>query len=221
MRLRATTLLLVPGLLISASACQSRLEDKPTAEVTMDVDGRTDSSTRAPAQSNPGTATVSTALVALPESRIDFVGSKLTMDQPGSFQRFSATATVDAGVLRQLDVTVETDSITAAKDKLTRHLKDEDFLAADQFPEATFRSESIQARADGAATHEVVGAMTIRGTTKTLSFPATIESSGGQLHARASFKFNRRHFGMQYDGMADDAIKDEVLLEIDLVFSAS
>ena len=59
--------------------------------------------------------------------------------------------------------------------------------------------------------------MTIRGTTKTIEFPATINVTEAEFVAESGFAINRQDFGISYKGRADDLIQDNVALTIRLV----
>ena len=73
---------------------------------------------------------------------------------------------------------------------------------------------------DRVATHKISGALTLHGVTKQITFPAIVELTRKEVRGKAEFKINRKDFGIEYQGMADNAIKDEVLLKIDLIFVA-
>ena len=51
--------------------------------------------------------------------------------------------------------------------------------------------------------------------TKQVTFPATIKVAEG-VHVQAEFAINRKDFGINYAGMADDLIKDDVLIKLEL-----
>jgi len=49
-----------------------------------------------------------------------------------------------------------------------------------------------------------------------VNFPATIEKKGDGVRAEAEFTFNRRDFNINYDGMANDLIKNEVSVKLSI-----
>ncbi len=85
---------------------------------------------------------------------------------------------------------------------------------------ATFTSTVIT-KAVAPATHTVEGTLDLHGTTKSISFPATVALDASSAKGKAEFTINRKDFGIVYPGMPDDLIKDEVLLKIDLAFKRS
>lgn len=191
--------------LLSGSACHSKVDDGKAAAVQDAKAGA-----RTPPKGKPHALDVG-------RSRVGFVGAKITDDHEGSFGEFSGTATVDGDTPTGIDVTVQTASIAAEPERLRNHLASNDFFAVEQFPTASFASRSIVAKADGANTHVVEGDLTLRGKTKTVSFPAAITVSATEVRGKAEFSINRKDFDIVYAGMPDDLIKDEVLLQLELV----
>ena len=53
--------------------------------------------------------------------------------------------------------------------------------------------------------------------TKSVTVPATIEVTDGQVKASAKFIVDRQDFGVVYAGKADNLIQDKVAMEIDFV----
>jgi polyisoprenoid-binding protein YceI len=67
---------------------------------------------------------------------------------------------------------------------------------------------------DKGATHTVAGNLTLHGVTKSVTFPATIAVSPGVITVESTFAINRKDFGINYAGAADNLIRDEVLLTL-------
>jgi len=156
-----------------------------------------------------------TALTINPSnSKIEFVGAKVTASHPGGFTDF--TGTVDLGQpveASRIEVTIETASLYVDKEKLTKHLKSPDFFDVGRFPTATFRSVEIKAADDG---YTITGDLTLHGITKRISFPASIAATDKQVSANAEFSINRQDFGIAYPGMPDDLIRDLVVVKLSL-----
>ena len=152
------------------------------------------------------------------DSKIDFVGAKVTRKHDGSFQTFTGTVNlVDADPTKS-SVTAEIDvgSLKTDEEKLTGHLKSADLLDATKYPKAIFTSTAIKAGAADGATHTVTGNLQLHGVTKSISFPATIKASADTVEVKAEFAINRKDFGVVYPGMPDDLIKDDVLLKLQI-----
>jgi polyisoprenoid-binding protein YceI len=150
-------------------------------------------------------------------SSLSFVGAKVTGKHDGSLGAFNGTIQVVDGDPSKSSVNVDIDvkSISSDNEKLTRHLKSGDFFDVEKFPKASFKSTSITAGGANGATHTVTGNLELRGVTKQISFPANIKLGDG-VHVEAEFAINRKDFGINYAGMADDLIKDEVLIKLKL-----
>ena len=108
-------------------------------------------------------------------SKIEFVGSKVTGKHNGSFQDFSGQIDYTGNPeTSRVNITIKADSITTDTPDLTKHLKTADFFDVAKFPEATFVSTAIKAGGENGATHTVTGNLTMHGVTKAVTFPATI-----------------------------------------------
>jgi polyisoprenoid-binding protein YceI len=150
------------------------------------------------------------------DSKLEFVGAKVTRKHDGSFKTFSGTVSlVDADPTKSsASVTIDIGSIQTDEEKLTGHLKSPDLLDVAKFPQATFSSTGIKAGGEKGATHTVTGNLQLHGVTKSISFPATIKTSADAVNLEAEFAINRKDFGIVYPGMPDDLIKDDVLLKL-------
>lgn len=150
------------------------------------------------------------------ESKLEWVGAKVTRKHDGSFETFSGTVTlVDNDPTKSsVDVLVEVSSLKSDDEKLTGHLKSPDLLDLAKFPQAKFTSTSIKAGGDKGASHTVTGNLELHGVTKSITFPATIKASADAVDVDAEFAINRKDFGIVYPGMPDDLIKDDVLLKL-------
>jgi polyisoprenoid-binding protein YceI len=150
------------------------------------------------------------------DSRLDFVGAKVTRKHDGSFQRFTGTVNLVDNDPTKSSVTTEIEvaSLKTDEEKLTNHLKSGDLLDAAAHPKATFTSTSIQLGGDKGASHTVTGNLQLHGVTKSITFPANIKLGGDAVDVDAEFAINRKDFGIVYPGMPDDLIKDDVLLKL-------
>lgn len=152
------------------------------------------------------------------DSRIEFVGAKVTRKHDGSFQLFTGAVNLVDNDPTKSSVTAEIDvgSLKSDEEKLTGHLKSGDLLDVAKFPKATFTSTSVKAGGDKGATHTVTGNLQLHGVTKSISFPANVKTSGDSVEVDAEFAINRKDFGIVYPGMPDDLIKDDVLLKLQI-----
>lgn len=148
-------------------------------------------------------------------SKIDFVASQVTGKHTGSFGDFAGQINyAGSPETSHVNITIKTDSITADAPDLTKHLKTPDFFDVAKFPEATFVSTAIKPGGENGATHTVTGNLTMHGVTKSITFPATITVTPDAATVESSFSINRKDFGINYAGAADNLIRDNVVLNL-------
>ena len=149
-------------------------------------------------------------------SKVEWVGSKVTGSHNGSFEKFSGEIHYPNNNIAQSHVliTIDTSSVKADDPKLTEHLKTPDFFDVAKFPEAKFESTAIAANADKAGMHTVTGNLTMHGVTKSITFPATISVTPDVATVDAGFAINRKDFGINYPGAQDNLIRDEVVMKL-------
>jgi polyisoprenoid-binding protein YceI len=151
-------------------------------------------------------------------SSVEFVGAKVTKKHDGKIGTFSGVVQLIENDPTKSSVRVELDldSLSADDPKLTKHLKSPDFFDVAKFPKASFQSTSITPGGENGATHTVTGNLDLHGVKKQISFPAKIKANAENVKVEAEFAINRKDFGINYPGMADDLIKDEVLILLKL-----
>ncbi len=160
-------------------------------------------------------------LVIADGSSIGFVGSKVTGSHDGGFHEFEGEIRLvgDDATQSVVSIVIDTTSLWADDERLTGHLKSPDFFAVDAHPTATFISTRIEKREAGGCI--VTGNLTLHGITKSISFPAEISIAGDQATASAEFSIRRFDFDMKYPGRADDLIRDDVLIRLNVVARAA
>jgi polyisoprenoid-binding protein YceI len=150
-------------------------------------------------------------------SKILFVGSKVTGKHDGSFNDFSGQIDYAGSPENsRVSITMKTDSIATDDPGLTKHLKTADFFDVAKYPEASFVSTSIKPGGEKGATHTVTGNLTMHGVTKAITFPATINVTPDTASVDSNFSINRKDFGINYAGAADNLIRDDVVLTLNV-----
>jgi len=149
-------------------------------------------------------------------STIGFTGSKVTGSHEGGFKDFEGSITLGEGgpTSAHVEVVIDTTSLWADDERLTGHLKSDDFFGVETHPTARFSSTQI---VDSGSGFDMTGELELHGVTKQITFPATIEVAEGRITARAEFVLMRFDFGIEFPGKADDLIRDEVVVRLDLV----
>ena len=191
--------------LIFVTACSDPAADKSKA-----VTGEA-----APVTSPATAARGQKYLITPQNSKIEFMASKVTGSHNGSFGDFAGEVDF-AGTPEQshVNITIKSDSVTTDTPDLTKHLKTADFFDVAKFPEAKFVSTAIKAGGEGGASHTVTGNLTLHGVTKSITFPATINVTPDAATVESTFSINRKDFGINYAGAADNAIRDNVVLTL-------
>lgn len=140
--------------------------------------------------------------------------------------------TIDITSLVVLDIPADNEN----NGKLTGHLMSDDFFDAANHPSAEFTITSVEPYSSTQLvvqdefetdntpltadehivenpTHWVSGNLTMRGTTKNVTFPAQVSWVDGQLVASAKFNINRTDWGLMYNDEASvaDKLKDNFI----------
>lgn len=164
---------------------------------------------------SPRTAAEQTYVITPENSKIEFVGSKVTGSHNGSFQKFSGEIHYTGDVnTSHVTITMQTDSLTTDTPDLTKHLKTADFFDVAKYPEAKFETTAIKAGGDKGASHTITGNLTLHGVTKSVTFPATIAVTPDAVTVDSSFAINRKDFGINFAGASDNLIRDDVVLTL-------
>jgi polyisoprenoid-binding protein YceI len=188
------------------TACDNPAADAPAAEV-----GEATDVTAAPAD-----RAAADTYTLTDDSQIEWTASKVTRSHDGTFPDVEGTISLVDGApeASSVEVTIDTTTLTSDTDQLTTHLKSADFFDVEVHPEASFRSTSITPQGDG--TYQIAGVLEMHGVSKEVRFPATIEIDDDSVRTQAEFSINRFDWEIDYEGAADDLIRDEVLLKFDL-----
>ena len=152
-------------------------------------------------------------------SKVEFTGSKVTGKHDGGFKAFTGTIDLVNAKPEESSVSVEIDmtSTYADDEKLTGHLKSPDFFDVEKFPKANFTSTKIVAdSAKGAGNYTVTGDFDLHGQKKSITFPAKITVTDADVAVESEFSINRKDFGIVYAGKADDLIRDDVVIKLNL-----
>ena len=142
----------------------------------------------------------------------------------GRFEDFSGTIEYDPQNVEnsRVEVTINTASITTNTADRDAHLRSADFFDVEKFPQATFRSTSVEGGADEFTIH---GELTIKDVTRPITLKAELEGTGVNpwgvevIGFEAKGKFNRKDFGLNWNQALESGgvlVSDEVKLSIDV-----
>lgn len=209
--------ILIIAVAVFVAACADPAANKPKA-TTSDVTNTT------PANTQANTASAEQPKGELVElnsenTKLEFTGSKVTGKHDGGFKTVKGNIDLVDGKAEGSTVRVEIDmaSVYTDADGLTEHLKNEDFFLVSQHPTSTFNLTKIEADpAKAPDGYTVSGELELRGVKKQISFPATIKTSDAEVSVDSEFSINRRDFGVNYDGKANDLIRDDVVIRLSI-----
>jgi polyisoprenoid-binding protein YceI len=195
----------VAALVLGAIACANPADNVPAAGVS--------TPTEAP-------AAVAGKVFTIDEpSSIGFIGSKITGSHNGGFSGFEGEISLVGGDVTKstVNLSIDTTTLWADNEQLTGHLKSADFFDVAAHPQATFTSTEIK---PAAGSYLITGNLDLHGVTKSISFPAQIDVQEDRITARTEFSIMRFDFGIAYKGKADDLIRDEVVIKLDITAMA-
>jgi polyisoprenoid-binding protein YceI len=159
-------------------------------------------------------------------TRVGFVARHAMVTKVrGSFNEFEGTAVVDGTDLAASKVTlsIKTASIDTRNEQRDGHLRSNDFLAIEQFPEITFDSTTV--RRTGDTTFELAGDLTIKGVTNSVTIPFEFEGAAtdpfGNLRVgfEGSVTINRKDYGITWNAALETGgvlVSDKIVLEFEV-----
>lgn len=150
-------------------------------------------------------------------STVTWTGTKPTGAHTGIFAVKDGSLSVKDGNITAgkfnidiLSLNEKDQTDTVSKAKLETHLKSPDFFDASKFPTATFEITGVEAfKYDSLtmkdvvmkdATHTIKGNLSLKDSTKNISFPAKMAIEGDKVTAIADFNIDRSLWGLNYKG---------------------
>lgn len=158
---------------------------------------------------NPASVESGSVTLDAENTKIGFEGTKPDGSHQGGFNEFSGTISVDpeSMAVEKISVEIQTESLWADDEKLAKHLKSADFFNVKEHPTASFESSSIESNDAAQDQYTVTGNLTLLGTSREISFPATATQQDGDLTLTSEFTIDRTDFGMDYgQGQVDNEV---------------
>ena len=173
------------------------------------------------------------------ESTFNWRGTKPTGEHHGYIIISKGTLMLDKNQITGGRFVVDMNSIVdedledkAMNDKLTNHLKSEDFFYVEQHPEAVFELTSVREFPDSVSNadhphmkYEITGNLNLRGVIKSITFPANIEINNNFVTAKSDeFSLDRTFWNVNFQSkkvfaeLKDKFIHDDMHVKIDLKF---
>jgi len=218
------TTLIAVALTCALTACDDPADEVPTATVEEPTEepeepGEAADGDEAEADSDGAPQPPGALVIDTSASTFEFVGSKVTGSETGHFGQWSGWIELrEPFEQTAVSIEIQMATVTTERDRLTQHLRSDDFFDVPNHPTARFVTSRFAPAPEGSgdATHLVTGALTLRGQTQTITFPATIAVTDEAVTARAEFSIDRNRWGVSYRGMEDDLIRDQVVIRFDV-----
>ena len=123
----------------------------------------------------------------------------------GRFNEFDGQFTYDAENPEKssVSVTIDTASVDSNHAERDKHLRSEDFLYVDEYPQASFKSKRIEMQGDGEA--DIIGDLTLRGVTREVTLDAEMIGHGAdpwggyRMGFEAETELRLKDFGIPMD----------------------
>ena len=159
-------------------------------------------------------------------TRIGFVARHAMVTKVrGAFNDFEGSAVVDGTDFTKStgQLTIQAASIDTRNEQRDAHLRSNDFLAMEEYPEITFTSTNIQQT--GPTSVELTGDLTIRGVTNTVTIPFEFEGAAtdpfGNLRVgfEGSVVINRKDYGVTWNVALETGgvlVSDKITLEFEV-----
>lgn len=162
------------------------------------------------------------------KSSIEWIGRKVSGQHNGTIKVAGGELVVNGAAVKGGFVNIDMNSIAVSdlqgemNGKLVGHLKSDDFFSTEKNPVSKFVIKKVTPAGNDRV--NVTGDLTIKGITKSLTFPATVKKDGNVVVAVAKgVKVNRAQYDVRYGSktffadIADKAIDDDFELAFNLV----
>jgi polyisoprenoid-binding protein YceI len=159
-------------------------------------------------------------------TRIGFVARHAMVTKVrGAFNEFTGTAVLDGANPEKstVQVTIQAASIDTRNAQRDGHLRGNDFLAMEEYPQITFVSTGV--RQSGETTFEVTGDLTIKGVTNEVTIPFEFEGAATdpfgneRVGFEGSVAINRKDYGVTWNAALEGGgvlVSDKVTLEFEV-----
>lgn len=134
------------------------------------------------------------------EDAVTFVIKNFGINTKGSFRGLKGTINWDATnpSASSFNVSVDAKTINTAIDARDKDLRGEIYFNTDKYPTIDFSSTQISGTNGN---YRVTGNLTMKGITKTISFPFTVTSSGAGYLFKGEFTINRLDYNIGGNSM--------------------
>jgi len=159
-------------------------------------------------------------------TRIGFVARHAMVTKVrGQFNEFDGSAVIDADDFTRssAQLTIQAASIDTRNEQRDGHLRSNDFLALEEYPQITFVSTAVAQT--GATSLELTGDLTIKGVTRSVTVPFEFEGAAtdpyGNLRVgfEGSVVINRKDYGVSWNAALETGgvlVSEKITLEFEV-----
>jgi polyisoprenoid-binding protein YceI len=163
------------------------------------------------------------------ESKLEWEGKKVSGAHQGTVALKSGNVSIEKGTLKGGEVVVDLSKLTITDlqgewaDKLSGHLKSDDFFSVEKYPEVTFKIDSVKKLKGNK--YEVTGPLSIKGKTAKQSFTVDVKEVGDKVTVAGDIAIDRTTYDIRYGSgkffdpktLGDKMIDDKFTLKLNLV----
>jgi len=195
--------------------------------------GKSEKEVKVGDKQNTGNKTGKPLTVSVTDSKINWLGKKVTGQHNGTIKVANGEVLVDNGKVTGGKVEIDMKTITnedqkdeESKKKLEGHLSSPDFFDVAKFPTSKIEITKVEAMNDASKPNvnsTVTGNLTMKDVTKSITFPAEIKIENGVLTVKADFDIDRTDWNIKYgsgkffDNLGDKVINDKFNLNLTIV----
>ena len=195
--------------------------------------GKSEKEVKVGDKQNAGNKSGKPFTVSVTDSKVNWLGKKVTGQHSGSIKVANGEILVDNGKVTGGKVEIDMKTIVNEdqKDeesikKLVGHLSSPDFFDVAKFPTSKIEITKVEALNDATKPNinsTVTGNLTMKDVTKSITFPAEIKIENGVLTVKADFDIDRTDWNIKYgsgkffDNLGDKVINDKFNLNLTIV----
>jgi polyisoprenoid-binding protein YceI len=172
------------------------------------------------------TALTGTYTLDVAHSRLGFVARHAMVTKVrGAFNEFEGTAVIDGTdpSKSSVNITINVDSVDTRNAQRDGHLRTNDFLDIEKFPQITFKSTAIEH--DGGHDFNVTGDLTIKDVTKSVTIPLEYQGAAKDPYGNQRIGFEgtlpivRSEYGINFNAALETGgvlVSDKITLEFEI-----
>ncbi len=195
--------------------------------------GKSEKEVKVGEKQNAGEKSGKSLTVSVTDSKVNWLGKKVTGQHNGSIKVSKGEVMVDNG--RVTGGKIEIDMKTIVNEdlkeeefnkKLVGHLSSADFFDVEKYPTSKIEITKVEELKDATKPNvnsTVTGNLTMKDVTKSITFPAEIKIDNGVITVKADFDIDRTDWNIKYgsgkffDNLGDKMINDKFNLNLTII----